>query len=478
MAKFYLTTTIPYVNAEPHIGLALEEIQADAIARYRRLLGDDVIYNFGTDEHGLKIYQKALEMKKSPQEYCDEYAEKFRALKEALNLSYTNFIRTTDQHHIEAAQKFWEICMKKGDIYKKLYKIKYCVGCELEKTDSELTDGKCPLHPKQDIQIYEEENYFFRFSRYQKDLLELYKKNPQFVVPSSKLKEIKNFVEEGLQDFSISRLKAKMPWGIDVPGDPDHVMYVWFDALINYISTIGWPIDMEHFKEYWPVVQFAGKDQVRQQAAMWQAMLMSADLPSSKQIFIHGFITVDGQKISKSLGNTIDPIEVTDKYGTDALRYYLLSKLHPWEDSDFSWEKFKTSYNSDLANGIGNLIARVAKLCENSDYIQMGSINKTSEYFIEDSIYTKALSEFRFPDALSFIWEKITSLDKYINTEKPWDLAKTDIDRLKDVLAHCIDHIQEIAILLEPFMPETSKTILEQFKGPKIKSQKPLFPRL
>ncbi|HSA83866.1 MAG TPA: class I tRNA ligase family protein, partial [Patescibacteria group bacterium] len=194
MKNYYLTTTIPYVNAEPHIGLALEEIQADVIARFQRLNGNDVIYNFGTDEHGLKIYQKALELGKTPQEYCDEYAVKFRALKEALNLSYTNFIRTTDKHHIEAAQKFWEICMDNGDIYKKLYKIKYCVGCELEKTDSELESGKCPLHPKQEIQIYEEENYFFRFSRYQQDLLKLYDENPQFVVPASKLHEIKNFV--------------------------------------------------------------------------------------------------------------------------------------------------------------------------------------------------------------------------------------------------------------------------------------------
>lgn len=478
MAKFYLTTTLPYVNAEPHIGFALEIIQADVIARYHRLLGDDVVFNFGTDEHGQKIYQKAMEAGKTPKEYCDEYAVKFDALKKALNLSYTNFIRTTDEHHIAAAQTFWELCAKNDDIYKKLYKIKYCVGCELEKTDSELIDGRCPLHPNQELQIMEEENYFFRFSKYQQPLIELYQKNPEFVTPRNKLLEINNFVEKGLQDFSISRLKAKMPWGIDVPGDADHVMYVWFDALINYISTIGWPTDMKEFKQYWPVTQFAGKDQVRQQAAMWQAMLLSANLPQSKQIVIHGFLTVDGQKISKSLGNTIDPIEVTEQYGTDTLRYYLLAKLHPAEDSDFSWEKFKLAYNADLANGLGNLIARVAKLCENADYTHMGTANKTNEHLVDDSVYKQALDTFKYNEALTFVWQKISALDKYINDEKPWVLAKTNTQQLKSVLAHCVDQIQEIGILIAPFLPETSEKILEQFKGPKIVSQRALFPRL
>ncbi len=478
MTKFYLTTTLPYVNAEPHIGFALEIIQADVIARYHRIKGDDVIFNFGTDEHGLKIYEKALESDMSPQDYCDKYAATFDALKDALNLSYTNFIRTTDKYHIEAAKEFWKICLANGDIYKKLYKIKYCVGCELEKTDSELVDGRCPLHPKQEMQNYEEENYFFRFSRYEKKLLELYKKNPDFVLPESKLNEITNFVKKGLQDFSISRVKAKMPWGIDVPGDPDHVMYVWFDALINYISTIGWPKNQKNFKTYWPGVQFAGKDQVRQQAAMWQAMLMSANLPSSRQIFIHGFLTVDGQKISKSLGNTIDPIEVTEKYGTDTLRYYLLAKLHPWEDSDFSWDKFKKAYNSDLANGLGNVVARVAKLCETMDYTHMGSNDHLSEHVLSDESYMKALEEYKFNEALSYIWEKISALDRFINEEKPWTLVKTNTDRASSVLAHCVDQIQETAYLLQPFLPETAKHIAEQFKGPKIKSEKPLFPRI
>jgi methionyl-tRNA synthetase len=477
MAKFYITTTLPYVNAEPHIGFALEIIQADTIARYHRLLGDAVIFNFGTDEHGLKIYQKALETKKSPQEYCDEYAAKFDALKKALNLSYTNFIRTTDPHHIEAAQEFWKICKANGDIYKKQYKIKYCVGCELEKTDSELVDGKCPLHPKLEIQVYDEENYFFKFSRYQKELLNLYKKNPEFVVPSSKLNEIKTFVEQGLQDFSISRLKAKMPWGIDVPDDPDHVMYVWFDALINYISTIGWPKDMKKFNDYWPVIQFAGKDQVRQQAAMWQAMLMSAKLPNSKQIFIHGFMTVDGQKISKSLGNTIDPIKEAKKYGTDALRYYLLAKVHPWEDSDFSWTKFKETYNADLANGLGNLVARVAKLCETNDL----DFSNTKTPSIEPSQslkvagYQTHLENYQFNLAIEEIWKEIKTLDGRLSNDKPWEKAGEEV---KQLLREYVRQINNIAYTLQPFMPETAEKILEQFKGPKIISAKPLFPRI
>lgn len=478
MAKYYQTTTLPYVNAEPHIGFALEIIQADTIARHRRLLGDDVIFNFGTDEHGLKIYQKAIEAGKTPQEYCDAYAVKFEALKKALNLSYNKFIRTTDQHHIEAAQAFWKIARENDDIYKKLYKIKYCVGCELEKTDSELVEGKCPLHPNQEIQVYEEENYFFRFSKYQKELLDLYKKNPQLVVPESKLNEIRNFVENGLQDFSISRLKAKMPWGIDVPDDPDHVMYVWFDALINYISTIGWPTDQEQYKAYWPVVQFAGKDQVRQQAAMWQSMLMSAGLQSSKQIFIHGFMTVDGQKISKSLGNTIDPIAFAEKYGTDTLRYYLLAKIHPWEDSDFSWEKFKQSYNADLANGLGNLVARVAKLCETIDYTHDGKTQSVEEVLKKHKEVQTTLEAYRFNESLEILWQKITLVDRYINDEKPWVLIKSDLEKAKKVLAHCVDEIQEIALLLQPFLPETATKIQEQFKGPKIVSKESLFPRL
>lgn len=478
MVKFYLTTTLPYVNAEPHIGFALEIIQADTIARYHRLLGDDVVFNFGTDEHGVKIYQKALEAGKLPQEYCDEYAIKFEALKKALNLSYTNFIRTTNPDHMAAAQEFWKICKDNGDIYKKQYKIKYCEGCELEKTDSELIEGRCPLHPKLEIQIYEEENYFFRFSKYQKELLTLYEDHPKFVIPSSKLNEIRTFVKEGLQDFSISRLKAKMPWGIDVPEDPEHVMYVWFDALINYISTIGWPKNMEQFYEYWPVIQIAGKDQVRQQAAMWQAMLMSAKLPNSKQIFIHGFMTVDGQKISKSLGNTIDPIQVTENYGTDTLRYYLLAKIHPSEDSDFSWDKFKQIYNADLANGLGNLVARVAKLCENNKVSPTYQSDRGNKLFEE---IKPLIEQYKFNEALDVIWGAIRGLDQYINKERPWQQELEDSNKtLSNIIVgtEALTSLREIIFCIKPFLPETAEKIEKQFTAEKIVAQPPLFPRI
>jgi methionyl-tRNA synthetase len=468
----YITTTLPYVNSDPHLGFALEIVQADAFARYHKLLGEEVFFNFGTDEHGLKIYRKALEENKNPQEYVDEYAKKFDGLKKALNLSYDSFIRTTDPHHIKAAQEFWIKCDQHGDIYKKNYKQKYCVGCELEKTDSELVDGKCPLHPNKDIEIIEEENYFFKFSKYQKPLLEFYAKNPNFVVPTGKFNEIKSFVKEGLQDFSISRLKSKMPWGIEVPDDPDHVMFVWFDALVNYVSAIGWPDDIKKFEKWWPVIQFAGKDNLRQQTATWQAMLASAGLPFSKQVFIHGFITVDGQKISKSLGNTINPIEVAEKYGTDALRYYLLAKINPYDDSDFTFEKFEEVYNGELANGLGNLISRVAKLAENSGF--EFPVKESNYVYREEQI--KPIEGYRFDFVLANIWASdISALDKHINQETPWTRSGSDLQK---ILQEEIDNIREIAQKLKPFLPETAEKIEKQFGESKIKSSEPLFPRL
>ncbi|MHB8904091.1 MAG: methionine--tRNA ligase, partial [Patescibacteria group bacterium] len=368
---FYITTTLPYINSDPHIGFAAEIIKADVIARYNAQRGAAVFFNTGTDEHGLKIYQKAQEAGMPIQEYCDMYSEKFRPLKEKLNLSYTNFIRTTDANHQKAAQEFWRRCEANGDIYKKNYNVKYCVGCEMEKTDSDLVNGRCPLHPNVELEIINEENYFFRFSKYQEKLLALYQKNKNFVVPAHRLKEVKNFVESGLQDFSISRLKSKMPHGIAVPGDETQVMYVWFDALVNYISCLGWPENendkVGKYQKYWPGLQVCGKDNLRPQSAMWQAMLMSAGLPNSEQILVFGFLTINGQKISKSAGNSVDPYELADKYGADAVRYYLLSEMSPFEDGDYSEEKFQLRYNADLANGIGNLSARVSNLLEKNE---------------------------------------------------------------------------------------------------------------
>lgn len=475
MNKFYITTTLPYVNDKPHIGFALEIIQADVIARYHNLLGESVFFNFGTDEHGQKIYQKALEENKDPQKYVDEYAKKFDALKKSLNLSYNNFIRTTDSHHIKAAQELWKICLKNGFIKKGIYKAKYCIGCELEKQDSELVDGKCPLHPNLEIQLIEEENYFFKFSQFQEKLISLYKKCPDFIIPDYRLKEIANFVSSGLQDFSVSRLKEKMPWGVPVPNDNNHVMYVWFDALTNYISALGWPENKTNFEDYWGTaknpnaIQVAGKDNLRQQSAMWQAMLMAADLPPTRQILIHGFITSNGKKMSKSLGNVIDPFYFAKTYGTDALRYYLLSKINPVRDSDFSKKKFEQTYNSDLANGLGNLIARVSKLCE-----------KVEEKFpLKKQVFyqrvEKSLNKYRFDFALHHLWNQVSKLDYELNSKQPW--AKRGKALYND-LAPIVAEIQKIAFNLKPFLPETAELIEKQFKGPKIKSGNLLFPRL
>ncbi len=455
MAKFYLTTTLPYVNAEPHIGFALEIVQADAVARLHRLMGDEVFFNFGTDEHGQKIYQKALDAKQETQSYVDSYAAKFDALKDALNLSYDAFIRTTDPAHKSAAQEFWKRCDAAGDIYKKNYKIRYCVGCELEKTDSELIEGRCPLHPTLDIQVIEEENYFFRFSKYGDKLLAFYKAHPDFVVPAFRLNEMISLIErEGLQDFSISRLASKMPWGVPVPEDPTQVMYVWFDALINYISTLGWPDDEKTFSDFWPGVQCAGKDQVRQQAAMWQAMLMSAGLPPSKQIFIHGFITNQGQKMSKSLGNVVDPIALAKEYGTDAVRYFLLRHIHPFEDSDYSRERFVGAYNANLANGLGNLVARIMKLAEDN---LPGPVQSPSPAIPE--AYREAFAAFEFNRAMDIVWQKIQELDQRITLEEPFKLVKSNPEKGKAAITELVTGLHHIVRLLHAVMPETHAKI-------------------
>ena len=467
--SFYITTTAPYVNADPHIGFALEIVQADAQARFHRLLGDEVAFGFGTDEHGLKIYRKALEEKKDPLKYCDEYAKKFDDLKKALNLSTTHFMRTTDERHLKAAQYFWIRCLKQGDIYKKNYRIRYCVGCELEKSDSELEEGRCPIHPNLKIEVYEEENYFFRFSKYQKKLLEFYDKNPDFVIPKNRLLEIRTFVEKGLSDFSVSRLKEKMPWGVPVPGDPDHVMYVWFDALVFYISTLGWPGTEKEFSKFWPGVQVAGKDNLRQQTAIWQAMLMSADLPNSRQVFIHGFITAEGKKMSKSLGNVVNPFDLVKKYGTDAVRYYLLKEIPPADDGDFSYRRMEELYNADLANELGNLVSRLTNLGELDELVIN---NKTIGKWSNESV--ELFKNYQFSQILESIWSEIKKLNKTVDDFAPWKKPKSE---RKEFLIKCFQTLKSIAWQLQPFLPETAYKIIESTTG-KIKKTDPLFPRL
>lgn len=473
--KAYVTTTIPYVNSSPHLGFALELVQADSYVRaLRNWQNKEVFFNTGTDEHGSKIYQKAIELSLDPKQLCDQMASKFVNLIQNLNVSSTAFIRTTDIQHKYSAQNFWKKCMANGDIYKGTYKTKYCVGCELEKTESELENGKCPLHPNINIEEIEEENYFFKFSNYQGKLLDLYKQEPNLVIPSSKMNEIVSFVESGLQDFSISRLKSKMPWGIEVPEDPDHVMYVWFDALVNYISTLGWPDNQENFKQYWldtdqkpQAIQFAGKDNLRQQSAMWQAMLLSAGVPHTAQIFIHGFITSNGQKMSKSLGNVIDPFELINEFSADALRYYLLAELSPIADGDFTREKFISRYNSDLANGLGNLISRINRLASRVPNITPSN-QKPSDELIDLTL------NYKFNEAMQYIWQnQISVLDKYINDKEPWKLSTED---LGPIMQEAVNQLWDISISLSPFLPSTSAYI-QQTSIAHTPMDTPLFPR-
>ncbi|MCX6717820.1 MAG: methionine--tRNA ligase [Candidatus Taylorbacteria bacterium] len=486
LKKFYITTTLPYVNSNPHMGHALEFVRADVIARYKKLTGYDVFFNTGTDEHGQKIYQIAQKENRDVQEYVDFYADKFKDILKVLGISDdVNFIRTTDEHHIKSAQEFWKVCDKNGYIYKKNYEIKYCVGCELEKTDSDLVEGKCPDHPSFVLEIRNEENYFFKFSSFGEKLLKFYKDNSDFVIPNFRFNEIKAFVERGLQDFSISRLKTKMPWGIEVPNDSDHIMYVWFDALVNYVSAIGWPDDLEKFNK-WQVetggmVQYCGKDNLRQQSAMWQAMLMACGLPNSKTIVIDGFVTgAGGIKMSKSIGNIVDPVEIVKEYGsinspqagTDALRYYVLREVSPFEDTPCTKELFKESYNANLANGLGNLVSRIMKMAVTNleKPVEISEKSIPQEFF-------DLLEKFEVQKATDMIWQKVAELDKMIQAEQPFKLVKTDKEKGIEIIETLVKELFVIGEMLDPIMPETSKKIIELVKTNKV-PDKPLFLRI
>lgn len=482
MTKFYVTTAIPYVNAKPHIGHALEFVQADVVVRYHKLLGFETRFLSGGDENALKNVQAAEKNKTPVQKFVDKNTSLFEELAKQLNVLFDVFQKGSDtNHHYPSSQKLWRLCENNGDIYKKTYRGLYCVGCELFYTREELDEnGECYEHPGKKLEEVEEENYFFRLSTYADKIRILIETNKLEIVPYFRKNEVLAFVKKGLDDISISRSNERAKnWGVPVPGDSTQRMYVWFDALNIYQSGVGFGWDEKEYQKWWPAdIHVIGKGIIRFHAVYWPGFLLSAKLELPKKLFVHEYFTVNGQKMSKTLGNVIDPRELINKYGSDALRYYFLRYFSPFSDGDFSEEKFKVAYNADLANGLGNLIARVAKLCESANYTQMGASDRSIEHVISDETYTKALDDFRFNDAIAFIWQKITKVDQYINQEKPWELLKTNIQQANSVLAHCIDQIQEIGVLLDPFLPQTAERVLEQFKGPKIQSQKPLFPRI
>jgi methionyl-tRNA synthetase len=465
-----------YTNSPPHIGFAFESIQADVLARYHRLLGEKTFFLTGTDEHGTKVAKAAEEAGKNPKEFVDEISEKVRALKEILNLSNDDFIRTTDQkRHWPAVKKVWLKLKENDDIYKKKYQAFYCSGCEAFLTRRDLVDGKCAIHQTEPEPI-EEENYFFKLSKYSKALEQAIEKDEMKIVPESRKNEILSFIEQGLEDISFSRPREKLGWGIPVPDDPTQTLYVWADALTNYISAIGYFEETEQFKKLWPAdVHCIGKDIVRFHAIIWPAMLLSLGLPLPKTIFVHGFITVGGQKMSKSLGNVIDPFELVKKYGTDAVRYFLLREIPPFEDGDFTYEKFEKRYNSDLAAGLGNLVARVITMAEKLK--TQNSKPKTQNSKLEKEIlakkekWKKSLNEFKFNEALKSIWDLISFCDRYIEKEKPWQKS----EKQKIVISDLVSTLKEISNLLNPFLPQTSEKILNQ-----IETKKPeiLFPRI
>jgi methionyl-tRNA synthetase len=474
----YITTTLPYVNADPHVGFAMEIIRADALARYHRSLGHDVFFNTGTDEHGAKIHEAASKEGEDTQAYVDRLARRFRDLAPLLSLSVDNFIRTTDKEHIAAAQEFWRRCHAKGDIYKKEYRVKYCIGCELEKTDSELVDGKCPLHPNRELEIREEENYFFRWSNYGELLLALYRDHPDFVIPSFRGNEVMSFVERGLEDFSISRLATKMPWGVPVPGDSEHVMYVWFDALVNYISAIGWPSDMARFERYWPVIQYCGKDNNRQQSAMWQAMLMSADIAPSRHIVIDGFITSGGQKMSKSLGNVIAPADIVSRFAPhtmfpeDVLRFVLLHDIPSFEDGDLTSEHIERSYSAHLQNGIGNLTSRIMKMATTHLTLPVPVHPCVPAVAIDE-----AMSHFDIKKALEYVMETVRELDQHIQSTAPFKVVKESPEEGKVLISDLVVRLHRVACLLAPFLPRTSEEMIRLIRAHEMPA-KPLFDRL
>lgn len=462
----------------------MDSVYSDVLARYHRQKGEDVRFLTGSDEHGVKIVRSAEAAGKTPKDFVDENSAKFRALKDALNLSWDDFIRTSDQkRHWPGAEKLWKILADNGDLYKKIYKGLYCVGHEAFVTEKDLDGGVCKDHQKKP-EIIEEENWFFKLSKYSKEIESRIKNNELRIVPEGKQHEILGLLKEGLEDISFSRPSKDLSWGVPVPGDQTQTMYVWADALANYISALGYgSANEKDFEKYWPAdVQVIGKDNLRFHAAIWPGMLLSAGLPLPKTVFVHGFLTVDGQKISKTVGNVIDPFELVKKYGTDAVRYYLLREVSPFEDGDFSYEKFEELYNADLANGVGNFAARVLtlgeKLGETSIDFKKDILPATSEKIEETRrLVDQKIGEFKFHEAATAVRDLIAYGDSYINEEKPWQGEN------KKAIVNLVVILDNLASLLQAFLPATAEKITKSIEWTdkntvKVKKSENLFPRI
>ena len=467
--KFYITTPIYYVNDVPHIGHAYTTIAADVIARYKRLMGFDVFFLTGTDEHGKKVERAAETQGEKPIQHADRMVERFRSLWKKLNISNNDFIRTTEQRHRAGAASIWNNILEKGDIYPGTYEDWYCTPCESYWPDKELINDKCPQCGR-NVEKIKEESYFFRMSKYEKPLMKHIEKNPDFIMPASRRNEILSFIRQGLRDISISR--TSFSWGIPVPDNPKHVIYVWFDALTNYLTGCGYTEDMDRFNKFWPAdVHFIGKDILRFHAVYWPTFLLSAGLPLPKRVFAHGWWTVEGQKMSKSIGNVVDPNKVADEYGVDVLRYFLLREVPFGLDGDFSETAIKGRLTSDLANDLGNLVHRVMGLSERflnsttglpqSTDSKGASLRETAEKSIAG--IHKAMDEQAFQNALTSLWELVSAANRYVAEREPWKLAKEKTsDRLSTVIYNSFEAIRLTALMLSPFMPETTEKIRSQ----------------
>lgn len=468
---FYITTAIDYVNSLPHIGTAYEKIGADVLARWHRMAGEDVHFQMGNDEHSVNVQRAALAQGKAPKAYCDEMRVHFEKIWQGLDISYDGFIQTSEPHHEEGVAELLSRMMEKGDVFKKRYEGWYCESCEAFLTEKDLEEGLCPNH-KSKPKWLSEENFFFALSKYRDRLLRHIEAHPEFILPDIRRNEITSLLREGLQDISISR--SSFDWGVALPGDPDHVVYVWVDALINYITAVGYGWDEAKFKRWWPAdVHVIGKDITRFHCVIWPAMLMSAGIELPRTVFGHGFVYLKGEKMSKTLGNVVTPMDVVGRFGADSLRYYLLREGGFGRDADFTWDHFIARYNGDLANGIGNLVSRTVGMAER---YQAGAIHPVAGVDAQSALarataglparVAEGLDHFRgeveFHNALAAIWEVIACADRHINDHKPWEMAKRGKkDDINRVLWEVAEALRACTILLSPFLPRTAARIWE-----------------